>query len=365
MECFAKQKFDIASSLFHKKIDIRKPDGIIKKVIKNNFDSIAKPIDGMGEFEDIIARIGSIQGSTDIVIDKKALLVMCSDNGIVAEGVTQSSSDVTLKVAKNILRGRSSVAVMAAKNNIDCFVYDMGIDSPEEPDGIVNRKIRKGSRDFLKSQAMKEEETLKAVNTGIEAVKELSEKDYKMIALGEMGIGNTTTSSAICASLFDVNVKDVTGRGAGLDDEKLLRKIEVIEEAIKKYDLKHADVFEVLKTVGGYDIAALVGVCLGGAIYEIPVVMDGVITQTAGYVATRFFPEVRDYLFASHKGKEPASELLLNALKLKAVIGADMALGEGTGAVMFLALLDNALCVYKNAAKFDELKMKEYERFEK
>ena len=365
MKCFAKRKNDIASLVFPEKINIRKPNEIIKKLINNNFDSIAKPIDGMGEFENIIARIGSIQESTDINIDKKALLVMCSDNGIVEEGVTQSPSDVTLKVAQNILRGKSSAAVMAKKNNIDVFVVDMGINSNEEPDGIINRKIRKGTRNFHKDKAMTAEETLLAINVGIETVKEMSEKGYKIIALGEMGIGNTTTSSAVCASLFDVNVKDVTGRGAGLDDEKLKKKISVIEEAVAKYDLKHADVLDVLSSAGGYDIAALVGACIGGAVYEIPIVLDGVITQTAGYAAARLYPEVRDYLFASHAGKEPSSELLLNALKITPVIKANMALGEGTGAVMFLSLLDDALCVYKNAAKFDELKMKEYERFEK
>ena len=253
---------------------------------------------------------------------------------------------------------------LAEKNGIDMFVYDVGIDSDEEPEGIINAKIRKGTNDFYIEPAMSEEETLKAINLGINLVKEYRDKNYDIILTGEMGIGNTTTSAAVCSAIFGIEATDkLTGRGAGLDDEKFFNKKRIIRESIEKYSLKFADAFTILSTVGGFDIAALTGVCLGGAMYGVPIVLDGVITMTAGLAAEKICPGVKDYLILSHKGKEPASEMISDALGLKAVIDGDMALGEGTGAVMMLSLLEDALCVYNNAARFSEIAVDNYERF--
>lgn len=360
MECLKKQGYD-PDWLEGIKINI--PDKRYHEETKKEFDRIAKPLDGLGDFENVISRIGAIKKNRDFSLDKKALIVMCSDNGIVEEKVTQSSFEVTMKVARNILNKKSSASVMADKINVDCFVIDVGINSDEKPLGLIDKKIRKGTRNFKIEPAMTEDEMLKAVRTGIETVREMADEGYDIIALGEMGIGNTTTSSAICASLLHERAENVTGRGAGLDDEGLGRKIGLIDEAIKKYGLYDKDPLEVLRITGGYDIASLMGACIGGAIYEIPVVLDGVITQVAGLLAKRVFQETGEYLFASHVGKEKSSELILKELGLKPVIDANMALGEGTGALMFLSLLDNAMCVFKNAARFDELEMKDYERF--
>ena len=343
-------------------ITIVSPSKEIAKKCKDKWDNVAKPLDGLGDFEDIICRIGAIKGSDDFNLSKKALLIMCADNGIVKEGVSQSDSAVTLSVAKNMLKGKSSAAVMAKKNDIDVFVTDVGIDSDEVLDGIIYNKIRRGSRDFLIEPAMSEEETLKAINIGINLVRECREKDYDILLTGEMGIGNTTTSTAVAAAILsktktlgkdertdreflettnsDLLVDSITGRGAGLDDEKLEKKKKIIKEAIKKYSLKNADAFKILSTVGGYDIAALAGVCIGGAIYDIPIVLDGVITMCAGLAAEEIVPGVKNYLFASHMGKEKASKIIAERLDLKPVINADMALGEGTGAVMMISLLE-------------------------
>ena len=288
MECLTKQALT--------EYKIAAPDESIRAKIKAHWDDVAKPLDGMGDFEDLICKIGTIQNSEDVKLDKKALLIMCSDNGIVKEGVSQSDSSVTLSVAKNMLKGRSSVAVMAEKNGIDMFVYDVGIDTDEEPGGIINAKIRKGTNDFYLEPAMSEEETLKAINLGINLVKEYRDKNYDIILTGEMGIGNTTTSAAVCSAIFEGDETDkLTGRGAGLDDEKFLNKKRIIRESIEKYSLKSADAFTVLKTVGGLDIAALTGICIGGAIYGVPVVLDGVITMTAGLVAEKICPGVKEY----------------------------------------------------------------------
>ena len=393
MECLKKQTSTEYSLNSLRAVCVSSPDEEFKKSVKKHWDDVAKPLDGMGDFEDILCKIGAIQKSENIKLDKKALLIMCADNGIVKEGVSQSDSSVTLSVAKNMAKGRSSVAVMAEKNGIDVFVYDVGIDTGEEFEGIINAKIRKGTNDFYKEPAMSEEETLKAINLGINLVKECVDKNYDIILTGEMGIGNTTTSAAVCTAIIsaqyasekhtdsdtdnltekqtdldcdcdtDTLIEKLTGRGAGLDDEKFLNKKRIIRESIEKYSLKSADAFTVLKTVGGLDIAALTGICIGGAIYGVPVVLDGVITMTAGLVAEKICPGVKEYYILSHKGKEPASQMISDKLGLKPVIDSNMALGEGTGAVMMASLLEDALCVYKNAARFSDIAVENYERF--
>ena len=362
MQCLEKLKLNNTDIEFLNNLKVCKPDENAYKQAKERIDKIAKPLDGLGAFEESLARISAIKRNTDISIKKRALVIMSSDNGIVDEGVSQSSKEVTLKVVKNILRTTSSAAVMAKEISADCFVYDVGIDSDETVAGLIDKKIRCSSRNFLLEAAMTEKEMLDAIQVGINAAYELHEKGYELIALGEMGIGNTTTSSAICAALLNLDAKSVTGRGAGLSDEGLKKKISVIDESIRKYDLHKKDVLTVLKSVGGFDIAALTGVCIGGALYGMPVVLDGVITQAAALLACRIQPNVRDYLFASHKGREIASSLILSELGLKGVIDADMALGEGTGALMYISLLDMALSVYDNAARFDDIEMDKYER---
>ena len=383
MECSKKQtsiEYDLDS---FRSLKIKKPDETIKNKIARRWDDIAKPLDGLGVFEEVLSRIGAIGGSDEINLSKRALIIMCADNGIVKEGVSQSGFEVTLSVAKNILNGKSSVAVMAEKNNIDMMVVDVGINSDEELKGALNYKINKGTKDFLLSDAMSEEETLEAVNVGINLVKECKKNGYDIILTGEMGIGNTTTSTAVAASILagektlfcdkkgyahkeikniDLFVEKITGRGAGLDDEKLANKKRVILEAIRKKSLLNADVFKILSAVGGFDTAALSGVCIGGAIYGIPIVLDGAITLTAALVAEGLCPGVKDYLFASHRGKEPVSGIIAQSLSLKPAIDANMALGEGTGAVMMMSLLDDALCIYKNAARFSEISVENYKR---
>ena len=365
MQCSEKRKMNEEDLQSLQKLSVSEPDGDYYRSAKRILDSIAKPVDSLGEFEDVIARIAAIREKTDVSIDRRALVIMSSDNGIVDEGVSQSGREVTLKVVKNILNGRSSAGVMAKKSLVDCFVTDVGIDTDEQPAGLICRKIRRGSRDFLKERAMTGPETKEALLTGINTVYEMSLQGYELLALGEMGIGNTTTSSAICAALLKLDAGQVTGRGAGLTDQGLERKKQVIGEAIQKYDLYNADAFTVLQSVGGYDIAALAGMCIGGAIYHIPMVLDGVITQAAALVACRMIPGVRKYLFASHKSREKSSSLILDELGLHPVIDAGMALGEGTGALMFISLLDHAFCVYHNAAEFHDLQMNQYERYHK
>lgn len=363
MECLEKPIWNKYTRIELEKLSIKEPDEENKKKVKKNWDSIAKPIDSMGKFESLTAQIGAICRTDKIDISKKAVIIMCADNGVVEEGISQSGQDVTLAVAKSMAKKQSSVGIMAKTIGAETIPVDIGINSDEQICGVLDRKIRRGTRNFYKDPAMTEEETIRAIAVGIDMVFRCKENGINILATGEMGIGNTTTSSAIAASLLRCDVKRVTGRGAGLSDDGLLRKQKVISEAIKKYDLYNADALTVLTTVGGLDIAGLVGVCMGGAIFNIPIVLDGVISMAAALVAEKLLPGTKDYLIPSHKGKEVAVEMLMKELEIDPVIDGNLALGEGTGAIMMFSLLDMAMSIYNTRTTFSDILIDQYERF--
>ena len=339
-------------------ISIPKPMEEVRKQVLHNWDAIAKPIDGLGSFETLTAQIGAITGEEKIDISKKAVLILCADNGIVEENISQSGREVTAAVARSIAGRHSSVCQMAEVAGADIIPVDIGIQNREEIHGVLNKKIRCGTRNFLKEPAMTEEETVRAMAVGMELVRTLKEEGYRILATGEMGIGNTTTSSAMAAALLKCEVSLVTEKG-------LLHKQEVIGQAIRKYDLYEKGAFTILETVGGLDIAGLVGLCIGGAIYRIPIVLDGVISLVAALTAEKIAPGTKEYLLTSHQGKEPAAKFLLKALEKEAVLNAHMALGEGTGAVMMFPLLDMALRVYHAETTFFDIQVEQYQRFDK
>lgn len=345
-----------------RKLKIDAPDEKVRRKVFENWDLVAKPLDGMGRFERLVAQIGAVCGTEKIDIAKKAVVIFCADNGIVAEGVSQSGQEVTLAVAKNMAAKSSSVGRMAACIGVDTIPVDVGINHRERIAGVLDRKIRCGTRNFRAEPAMTRTEAVQAVFTGIEMAFYCKERGYRILATGEMGIGNTTTSSAVAAALLGLPALQVTGRGAGLTDEKLCRKCEIIEESLKKYKLRGADPVRVLETVGGLDIGALAGLCIGGALSHVPIVLDGVISMTAALLAERIAPGTKEYLLASHKGKEPATEKLAQALGIEPVIDAELALGEGTGAVMLFSLLDMALAVYRDSSTFADIQIEKYKR---
>lgn len=333
-----------------------------QKVLEN-WDLVAKPLEGMGRFETLTAQIGAITGTDEITLAKKAVIIMCGDNGIVEEGVSQSGQEVTAAVAESMGKKQSSVCRMAKIVGADTIPVDVGINRKEPIPGVLNRKIRQGTRNFRREPAMTEEETIRALAAGVDMVYSCREAGCQILATGEMGIGNTTTSSAVAAALLGCGADRVTGRGAGLSDEGLAKKRRVIEEALEKYDLKNADALTILRTVGGFDIAGLAGVCIGGGLFHVPIVLDGVISMVAALAAQRLVPGVREYLLPSHKGKEPAVAELMKELDLEPVIDGRLALGEGTGAVMLFSLLDMALCIYNGRTTFSDIHIRQYERF--
>lgn len=342
---------------------ITSPDAAVFAQIQANWDRVAKPLDGLGEFEGLLARIGAILGDPSIDIHKKAVIAMCADNGIVEEGVSQSGQEVTAVVTEFMGKNETSVGKMARFTGADVIPVDIGIAGDQVWAGVRSCKVRKGTRNFAKEPAMTLDELDQAVETGIRLVKECKENGYRLIGTGEMGIGNTTTSSAVAAALLGCEVSEITGRGAGLSDAGLSRKKQVIQDALVKYQFDKEDTVRILRTVGGLDIAGLCGVYIGGARYHIPVVMDGVISAVAALAAERLCPGAKQYMIPSHKSKEPAAERIMKELSVKPVIDAGLALGEGTGAVMMFSLLDLALTLYQDSTTFGDIAVEQYERF--
>ena len=346
-------------------IRIPRADERIFRRIKENWNAVAKPLDGLGRLETMVSGIGAAQDSEVPALSPRAILILCADNGVVEEGVSQSGQEVTLAVARNMGTRRSSVCRMAALAGIEVVPVDIGINSDEMIPGVEDRKVMPGTKDFLKDPAMKESEVLQAVETGISLVRDLRRRGFRILATGEMGIGNTTTSTAVTAGILGLDVREITGRGAGLSQAGICRKAEVIRKGLEKYGFvskNPANAFEILRCVGGLDIAGLCGVFIGGAMYRIPVVIDGLISAAAALCADCIVPGTRQFMLASHAGSEPGMRYILDHLGLKEVIRADLALGEGTGAVMLFPLLDMAMEVYQSSSTFDEIGVGQYKR---
>ncbi len=358
------------------------------RLAKRRWDGIAKPLDSLGKLEDMVCRIAAVQGTEHVDISRRAVLVMCADNGIVEEGVTQTGQEVTAIVAANMARGTANICRMAKKAGADVIPVNIGIhDEIEESvkGRLLDKRIRRGTGNFLKEPAMTEKEVLDAIEIGASLVKSCKEKGYRILATGEMGIGNTTTSAAVVSMLLNMPPEDVAGRGAGLDDAGLQRKTEVIRQAVEKYDWQRGisqdkpggisvkgkrestdkeRALWILQCVGGLDIAGLVGVFLGGGLYHVPIVIDGVISAVAALTAERIFPGVREYMLPSHMSREKAAAAVMRELRFSPLLDGNFSLGEGTGAVMLFPLLDMALEVYRENTTFEEIRVEQYKRYD-
>ncbi|MDD2979661.1 MAG: nicotinate-nucleotide--dimethylbenzimidazole phosphoribosyltransferase [Hespellia sp.] len=337
--------------------EIKPIDQQAQEECQRRWNAIAKPLHSLGRLEELLIKIAGLTGDARMHFEKKALIVMCADNGVVAEGVTQTGQEVTAIVAENFQKGAASAAIMCQSVGADIFPVDIGVASDTS---ILQRKIRYGTGNIAVEPAMTREEAEDAILVGISLVKELKEKGYGIIATGEMGIGNTTTSSAVASILLEEPVEQMTGRGAGLSSEGLNHKIAVIKEAIALHRPEKNDPVDVLAKVGGLDIAGLAGVFLGGAIYQIPIVIDGFISSVAALAASRICPACSQAMIASHVSKEPASRMILAGLGQEACLHCEMCLGEGTGAVTLFPILDMACAVYQGMTTFEDNQIEEY-----
>ena len=328
---------------------------------KIRWDSIAKPLGSLGALEEAVIRMAAITGTPDVDISKRAVVVMCADNGVVAQGVTQTGQEVTAIVAENMSTGDTSVCAMSRLAGAEVVPVDIGTATPLNGERILQKNIRRGTADFTRGPAMTRAEAEQAVLTGVEIAKELCGRGVRLLATGEMGIGNTTTSSAVAAVFLARDPVDMTGRRAGLSSEGLQRKIRAIETGIACNRPDPNDPLDVVSKVGGLDLAGLAGVFLGGALCHVPVLVDGFISSVAALIAARLCPYSRDYMLGSHASDEPASRLVLAELGLEPFLYAGMRLGEGTGAVAVMPLLDMGLAVYREMTTFEATNIEAYQ----
>lgn len=332
---------------------IQPPSEAARIEAQRHWASCAKPLGSLGLLEDTLTDMAALTGTAEICLHPRTVLVLCADNGVVAQGVSQSGSEVTGIVARALAAGKSNVCRMAALADCSVLPVDMGIKDFSTAPGICSCRIGNGTADMTEGPAMSREQAEQAIVSGMELVRRQKEAGARLLATGEMGIGNTTTATAVASVLLARSPQELVGRGAGLSDAGLVRKRKAIEKAIAVNKPDPADPVDVLAKIGGFDIAGLCGVFLGGAIWRIPVLVDGAISAVAALRAVRMAPVAASAVFATHQSAEPAGRLLLEALGKRPLITADMRLGEGTGAVAAMPLLDMALAIYSGSTFAD------------
>ena len=312
---------------------------------------LAKPPGSLGRLEEISIQLAGITGRVHNALNKKQLLVFAADNGVVAEGVSSAPQSVTKQQTINLMRGKTGAAVLAKHFGCGLTVCDVGVNADIYESTVLNRKIAYGTQNICTGPAMTREQTLQAILTGAEIARTV---DADVIGVGEMGIGNTTTSSAVLAVLLGADVEAVTGRGGGITEESFRKKKAVIRTAIEVNRPDRDDVVGVLSKVGGFDLAAMCGAFLGAAAARRPAVIDGLISAAAALCAVRLCPNVRGYLMPSHASFEIGYRLAMEAMDLRPLFDLGMRLGEGSGCPLAFQVLDAACAVINDMATFDE-----------
>lgn len=312
---------------------------------------LAKPSGSLGRLEELSIQLAGITGRVHNALNKKQLLVFAADNGVVAEGVSSAPQSVTKQQTINLTRGKTGAAVLAKHFGCGLTVCDVGVNADIYESAVLNRKIAYGTQNICTGPAMTREQTLQAILTGAEIARTV---DADVIGVGEMGIGNTTTSSAVLAVLLGADVEAVTGRGGGITEESFRKKKAVIRTAIEVNRPDRDDVVGVLSKVGGFDLAAMCGAFLGAAAARRPAVIDGLISAAAALCAVRLCPNVRGYLVPSHASFEIGYRLAMEAMDLRPLFDLGMRLGEGSGCPLAFQVLDAACAVINDMATFDE-----------
>ena len=312
---------------------------------------LAKPPGSLGRLEELSIQLAGITGRVHNALNKKQLLVFAADNGVVAEGVSSTPQSVTKQQTINLTRGKTGAAVLAKHFGCGLTVCDVGVNADIYESAVLNRKIAYGTQNICTGPAMTREQTLQAILTGAEIARTV---DADVIGVGEMGIGNTTTSSAVLAVLLGADVEAVTGRGGGITEETFRKKKVVIRTAIEVNRPDRDDVVGVLSKVGGFDLAAMCGAFLGAAAARRPAVIDGLISAAAALCAVRLCPNVRGYLVPSHASFEIGYRLAMEAMDLRPLFDLGMRLGEGSGCPLAFQVLDAACAVINDMATFDE-----------
>ncbi len=342
-------------SLIKKAVEEIKPaNSAVMLEAQSRLDSLIKPIGSLGKLEEIAVKLAGITGQLYSSFDKKCTVVMAADNGIHEEGVSACPQAITAMQTVNFLKGLTGISVLSKHANADIRVVDIGVNGDIEYPGLINKKLRRGTSNIAKAPAMSREEAIRAIEVGIEIVGQLYEEGYRLLGTGEMGICNTSTSSAIVMSFTGCKAEDCVGKGAGLTEEDFENKKRVIAKAVEINRPNAEDAIDVLSKVGGFDIAGMAGCFIGAAHYGLPIVIDGFISSAAALIAYKLNPLVKDYMFASHCSEEPGYKLAIKELGLEPVLSLNMRLGEGTGCPLMFNIIQASQAVIKNMATFEE-----------
>ncbi len=334
---------------------IRPLDAAAMAAARTRQDMLTKPRGSLGRLEELSIQLAGIQGKTIPSVNQKAIIVMAADHGVVAEGVSAYPQEVTVQMVANFLRGGAGINVIARQVGARVVVVDVGVGGEIRPvPQLVCRKVAPGTRNMAKGPAMSRAEAIKSIETGIEVVAAEAARGMDIVGTGDMGIGNTTASSAICAAFTGKNVAGITGRGTGIDDAQLCNKVAIIEKALAVNTPDPSDALDVLAKVGGFEIGGLAGVMIGAAAHRVAVVVDGFISGAAALVATTLAPSLKDYLIAAHLSVEAGHGPMLRYIGLKPLLDLGMRLGEGTGAALGIFLCEAAARTLAEMATFGE-----------
>lgn len=332
--------------------DVRRPRAAEPRRVRDHLDSLTKPPGSLGHLEALAGRLARIYGDPPAEWERRVVFVLAGDHGVAARGVSAYPAEVTAQMCRNYAEGGAAVCAMARSARVEVVAVDLGVDAVlGNIPGLLHRKVRRGTRDLSREAAMTESETRQAIALGAALVRDRSPLP-DIVGLGEMGIGNTTSASALTAALTATDPAHVTGRGTGVDATVVQRKAALVKQALSRLP-DDSPPLRILAEVGGLEIAGLVGVVLGAAAAGRAVVLDGFIASAAALVAVRMAPFAREYLFASHQSAERGHRVLLRALRLRPLLRLGMRLGEGTGAVLAIPILDAAASILRHMATFD------------
>jgi len=322
---------------------------------RQRLDTLTKPLGSLGRLEDIAAQVVAIRGEHLSESTSKGVYVFAADHGVTEEGVSAYPREVTRQMVLNFLAEGAAINVLARKHGVALHVVDVGVDADfGSIPGLLHTKVRSGTRNMLREPAMSEEEVEKALSVGYQLGSEAAAAGHTFIAIGEMGIGNTTAASAVTCALTGVAAKFSTGRGTGVEPVAYANKVRVVEAAVGKYCGTSTALLpvEILRCVGGLEIAAMTGMVLAGATHSLVVVLDGFISTAAASLAVGMAPNAREYLIAGHCSEEPGHKILLDHLRLSPILSLGMRLGEGTGAVLAMPIVESAIALYHQMATF-------------
>ncbi len=321
---------------------------------RERLDNLAKPIGSLGKLEDIAAKMAGITGKVYNKINKKCVIVMSADNGVVEEGVSSAPQSVTALLTENMAKGILGVCTIAECAGSDVRVVDIGVKAKFNNPKIIDKKIGYGTNNISKGPAMTREDAIRGIEIGIQMVDQLADEGYDLLGTGELGIGNTTTSAAVLCALSGLEVDVTVGKGAGLTEEQFQNKKAIVQKALAINKPDKNDVIDVISKVGGFDIAGLCGCFLGAAKRRIPIVIDGYISSAAALCACKLNPTVYDYIFPSHLSAEPGSMYIMKELNLEPLVDLKMRLGEGSGCPIAFHIIESALNVINKMATFDD-----------